>query len=284
MTGAVGLPAAGMIFTIANLLNAIFGDEDEPFEAEAEFRKFLAEAFGVETGLVLAKGLPTLLGVDLSRNIGMGDVVMPIRVLRDDKEGRDLYLEILAAGLGPTIGGLGPQFAEGIQMLMKGDIYRGVEGLTPRFFRDWVRAARLDEQGLTTKAGQVVFQPEEISAWDKAIQAVGFPSTRISERGAAAGAVQAARQTLQDRRGELTRDYVAARRANDRAALAAVQQEVQEFNRKRAAKGEPTIKQRDLINAFRQRERYTKQVNAQGVSLARSERALGAYGAFASVQ
>jgi hypothetical protein len=284
MTGAVGLPAVGSILFIANVLNAIFGDEDEPFEAEAEFRKFLADAFGVEGGLVAAKGLPTLLGVDFSRNIGLGDITTPIRVLRDDKEGRDLYMEVLAAGLGPTIGGLGPQFAEGLQMLMKGDIYRGVEGLTPRFFRDWTRAVRLSEEGLTTKSGQVIFQPEEISAWDKAIQAVGFPSTRISERGAAAGAVQAARKTLQDRRSELTRDYVAARRANDQRAMAAVQREIQEFNRKRLAKGEPTLKPRDLLNAYKQRERYTKQLNPQGVSLARSERALGEYGAFAVVR
>jgi hypothetical protein len=284
MTGAVGLPAAGTIFMIANLLNAIFGDEDEPFDAEAEFRLFLAEAFGVDNALVVAKGLPTLLGVDLSRNLGMGDVAAPIRVLRSDKEGRDLYLEILAAGLGPTIGGLGPQFAEGIQMLMKGDLYRGAEGLTPRFMRDLIRAARLEEQGLTTKTGQVVFTPEEISAWDKAIQAVGFPSTRISERGAAAGAVQEARKFLQDRRSELIKDYVAARRANDTAAMAAVQAEIKAFNEKRQAKKEPTLKPKDLLNAYKQRERYTKQLNEQGVSLSRSERALGAYGAFASVQ
>jgi hypothetical protein len=284
MTGAVGLPAAGTIFMIANLLNAIFGDEDEPFDAEAEFRLFLAEAFGVDNALVVAKGLPTLLGVDLSRNLGMGDVAAPIRVLRSDKEGRDLYLEILAAGLGPTIGGLGPQFVEGIQMLMKGDLYRGAEGLTPRFMRDLIRAARLEEQGLTTKTGQTIFTPEEISAWDKAIQAVGFPSTRISERGAAAGAVQEARKFLQDRRSELIKDYVAARRANDTAAMAAVQAEIKAFNEKRQAKKEPTLKPKDLLNAYKQRERYTKQLNEQGVSLSRSERALGAYGAFASVR
>ena len=284
MTGAVGLPAVGTIMFIANILNAIFGDEDEPFDAETEFRRFLADSLGVEAGVVAAKGLPTLLGVDFSRNIGLGDITAPIRVLRDDKEGRDLYLEILAAGLGPTIGGLGPQFAEGIQMFMKGDIYRGVEGMTPRFFRDWTRAVRLAEQGVTTKSGQVIFQPEEISAWDKAIQAVGFPTTKISERGAAAGAVQRAKQTLQDRRSELTRDYVAARRDNDQRAMAAVQREIQEYNRKRMAKGEPTLKPRDLLNAFKQRERYTRQLNEQGVSLARSERALGAYGAFAAVR
>ena len=284
MTGAVGLPAVGSIMFIANIINAIFGDEDEPFDAETEFRRFIADSFGVETGLVVAKGLPTLLGVDLSRNLGLGDITAPIRILRDDKEGRDLYLEILAAGLGPTIGGLGPQFSDGIQMLMKGDIYRGVEGLTPRFFRDWTRAVRLSEEGLTTKTGQVIFQPEEISAWDVAIQAVGFPSTTIAERGAAAGAVQKARQALQDRRSSLTSAYVEARRENDRDALIEIQREIREYNAKRRAKGEPTLKPRDLLNAYKQRLRYTRQLNEQGVSLARSERALGAYGAFAAVR
>jgi hypothetical protein len=284
MTGAVGLPAVGSIMFIANIINAIFGDEDEPFDAETEFRRFLADSFGVEEGLVLAKGLPTLLGVDLSRNIGLGDITAPIRVLRSDKEGRDLYLEVLAAGLGPTIGGLGPQFTEGIQMLMKGDIYRGVEGLTPRFFRDWTRAVRLSEEGLTTKTGQTIFQPEEISAWDTAIQAVGFPSTKISERGAAAGAVQKAKQTIQDRRSQLTRAFVEARKDNDREAMAEVQREIAEFNRKRLEKREPTLKPRDLLNAYKQRQRYTRDLNPQGVSLARSERAFGEYGAFAAVR
>lgn len=283
MTGAMGLPGIGTAFFIANLLNAAFGDEDEPFEAEAEFRKYLAESFGVEEGMVAAKGLPTLLGIDLSRNVGMGDIAAPIRLLRDDKKGRDLYTEVLMAGLGPTIGGLGPQFAEGISAMANGDYYRGVEGLSPRFVRDMTRALRMSDEGLTTKAGQTVFEPDEIAAWDIALQALGVPSTFVTERQAAVSAVEGAKRTISDRRSELTRAYVQARTNGDSEALSAALEQIREYNAKRRAKREPIIKPQDLLKAYKQRRQYSADVNEQGISLPRRQRALGEYGSFANV-
>ena len=285
MTGAVGLPAVGSIFFIANLVNAVFGDEDEPWDAEVEFRRYIAEAFGVEAGAVVAKGLPMLMGVDLSRNVGLGDIAAPIRVLRaDSKEGRDLYLEVLAATLGPTIGGLGPQFADGIQAFANGDLYRGAEGVTPRFMRDIIRAARLTDEGLTTKSGSTVFKPEDIASWDVALQALGVPSRTLSERSAAVGAVEGAKRDVKGRREELTRAYVKARRSSDQAALARIQADIREFNAARRARDEPQLKVKDLIQSFKNRQQYQQEVNPQGVRLTKAERAFGAYGEFASVR
>ena len=283
MTGAMGLPGIGTAFFIANLLNAAFGDDDEPFEAEAEFRKYLAESSGVEEGMVAAKGLPTLLGIDLSRTVGMGDIAAPIRLLRDDKKGRDLYTEVMMAGLGPTLGGLGPQFAEGISAMAAGDYYRAVEGLSPRFVRDMTRAVRMSDEGLTTKAGQTVFEPDEIASWDVALQALGVPSTFVTERQAAVSAVEGAKRTIADRRTELTRAYVQARTNGDSEALSEVLAQIREYNAKRSAKREPIIKPQDLLKAYKQRRQYSADVNEQGISLPRRQRALGEYGSFANV-
>jgi len=283
MTGATGLPGIGTAFFIANLLNAAFGDDDEPWEAEAEFRKYLAETFGVEEGMIVAKGLPTLLGIDLSRTVGMGDIAAPIRLLRDDKKGRDLYTEVMMAGLGPTLGGLGPQFADGIAALVDGDYYRAVEGLSPRFVRDVTRAIRMSDEGLTTKAGQTVFEPDEIASWDVALQALGVPSTFVTERQAAVSAVEGAKRTIADRRTELTRAYVQARANGDSEALSEVLAQIREYNAKRRAKREPIIKPQDLLKAYKQRRQYSADVNEQGISLPRRQRALGEYGSFANV-
>ena len=283
MTGATGLPAVGTIFFIAKLLGAIFGDDDEPNDPEADFRQMLAEAFGVETGAVVAKGIPAMMGVDLSRVLGAGDITAPVRVLRQDKEGRDLYAEFILAGLGPTIGGLGPQFAEGLKAFGNGDFYRGTEGMLPRALRDVIRAARLADKGLTTKGGQEIFSPEEVNNMDIALQALGVPSMFLTERQAAVGAVEGARTAVKGAKSRLLLDYVEARRSGDADAMQSVRERINEFNQRRIEEGEPVIKYKDMLAAYKQRSQYSKLVNKQGVSLAKADQAYAKYGEFADV-
>jgi len=93
LAGALGLPLAGTACFLANMLNKIFGDPDEPWDAEVEFRNWLADAFGVEAGAVAAKGLPMLAGLDVSRRIGLGSIAAPIQVVRGNKKGHNLSFD-----------------------------------------------------------------------------------------------------------------------------------------------------------------------------------------------
>ena len=96
-------------------------------------------------------------------------------------------------------------------------------------------------------------------------------------------AVEGAKRTIADRRTELTRAYVQARANGDSEALSEVLAQIREYNAKRRAKREPIIKPQDLLKAYKQRRQYSADVNEQGISLPRRQRALGEYGSFANV-
>ena len=282
--GAMGLPFVGSLTFLANVVAAAFGDDDQPFDAEVEMRNWFADILGKDAGAAAAKGIPMLLGADLSNKIGMGSIAAPIRVLRDTKEGRDLYLEALAAMAGPAIGGLGPRFADGFKQMEDGNLLKAAELFTPKFASDVIKAARLTTEGQVTKSGNVSTKPEEISAWDAALSGLGIQPASLTERSAATAAVFDAKEALKKRRGELERNYVKARVDGDSEAMSEIRAQIEEFNAKRRARNEPIIKTADLMNAFRQRKAYDQNRTEEGVSLRRSERALGQYGRFADVQ
>lgn len=282
--GAMGLPFVGSLTFLANVVAAAFGDDDQPFDAEVEMRNWLADILGKDAGAAAAKGIPMLLGADLSNKIGMGSIAAPIRVLRDTKEGRDLYLEALAAMAGPAIGGLGPRFADGFKQLEDGNLLKAAELFTPKFASDVIKAARLTTEGQVTKGGNVSTKPEEISAWDAALSGLGIQPASLTERSAATGAVFDAKEALKNRRGELERKYVKARVDGDSEAMSEIRAQIDDFNAKRRARNEPQIRTVDLMNAYKRRKDYDKNRDEQGVSLTRREKPLGQYGRFADVQ
>lgn len=282
--GAMGLPFVGTLTFVANVVAAAFGDDDQPFDAEVEMRNWFADILGKDAGAIAAKGLPMLLGADLSNKIGMGSIAAPIRVLRDNKEGRDLYLEALAALAGPAIGGLGPRFADGFKHMEDGNLIKAAEMFTPKFASDVIKGARLATEGQVTKGGNVAIKPEEISAWDAALSGLGIQPASLTERSAATAAVFDAKEDLKKRRGELERKYVRARMDGDSEAMSEVRAQIDAFNAKRKERGEPTIRTADLLNAYKQRRNYEKNRTEEGVSLNRREKALAQYGRFADTQ
>ena len=64
-------------------------DDDEPFDPVVEYRNFLTDMFGPEMAAVLAKGLPTLMNVDLSKRVGMGDIGTPLPFMRQGRTGTE---------------------------------------------------------------------------------------------------------------------------------------------------------------------------------------------------
>lgn len=283
MAGALGMPLAGSAVFIANMLNKVFGDDDQPWDAEVAFRNWLADTLGVEEGSVAAKGLPMLAGMDVSQKVGLGSIAAPIQVMRGNKKGRDFWAEVLMAGLGPTLGGLAPQFADGIKLIGQGDTLKGSEKMLPVFLTNFLRAYRESTEGVTTGKGVVSIAPGRIDAWDTTLRSLGITPSVISERGAAVGAVENLKSALKDRSSELQRDWVSARVKGDSEAVASAMEAIDAYNAVRKSKGEPTIKPVDLINAYKQRTTAEKNTNQQGVQLNKKSKGLAEQGRFADV-
>lgn len=280
--GAMGIPLVGTAMFVANLIGQAFGDEDEPFDAEVSFRNWLADALGVEAGAVVAKGLPMLAGIDLSQRIGLGEIAHPIRVLRDDKEGRDFYAEVLMAISGPTIGGLFPKWADGFKFMANGDIMRAGESFTPKFLGDTIKAARIAQDGITTQTGNVSIKSEDISAWDTFATAMGVPTAVSTERNAAVAAVGRARDEIRSRRKEITDQWVEARRKGDSEGMAAAIAARDRYNARRLENGEKPLLMRDMLASYKAKVQNEKNLGPGGVSLPKAERAIGERARFAA--
>ena len=283
LAGALGLPLAGTVIFMANMLNKVFGDDDEPWDAEVAFRNWLADVFGVEAGAVLAKGTPMLAGLDVSRRIGLGSVAYPIQVVRGNKKGRDLYLEMLASAAGPTLGGLAPNMADGVSKMAQGDFLKGAAMMLPNAISAPIKAYQLDEDGIKTAQGVTAIGPDRIDTWDVALQSLGLNPSIVTERSAAVNAVETLKTDLKARAGQLEKAWVNARIKGDQEAVAEAKAEIDAYNEVRRKNGQPVIKPADLINAYRQRKAGEKAMSEQGVRQDKRSKALSDQGRFADV-
>lgn len=292
--GTLGLPGAAMVIVAANAMKDMFGDDDEPWDAEAAYRNFLVDVFGgltddpelarkmgeiVSRGAFRAPGVRDVLPGDISQRVGLGDLFSPVRLSKSDNQGRDQWNEIAAAMWGPAGSIIGSMF-EATRYFSQGDVAKGVELSLPKAARDIMRSYRFGTEGVTTARGNVVMGADNIPVSEIVAQALGFTPARIMEQYEARSAVEGAKQFLNQRRQSLLRSYSEARLANDSDAVAAARAEIAQFNQTRRANGQPLIKNSDMLRAYQERRNYERDL-VNGARLRRSERALGEYGRFA---
>jgi hypothetical protein len=261
--GILGLPGIGTVMFLGNLIAKAFGDDDEPWDAEVALRNYLADEFGKEAGAALSKGLPVMLGADMSQKAGLGDLLNPVPTVRGDKQGKDFAYELLAAGMGPFFGGLVPQMFEAANFFAKGDVIKGTEQLLPKWMADPLRAGRFAEEGITTKRGTVALPSEQIGGWDLVLQAAGVPSARITDSYEARGAAETVKSTLSAKAGEYKKDWLEARRDGDNAKAEEIWQEIKtKTNPARVRNGLEPITKSELLRFERQRgkdeQKYAK--------------------------
>lgn len=262
--GVLGLPGIGLGLTLANIVAKAFGDDDEPWDAEVALRNYLADEFGKEEGAALSKGLPTLVGADLSKKVGLGDLLNPVPTLRDDKKGRDFVLELLAAAAGPAVG-LGLQFGDAANYFAKGDFLKGTEQMLPKWIADPLRAGRFATEGITTKQGTVALDREAISAWDVALQAAGLPAARITDSYEARAAIEGKKSAMAATASEYKKDWLEARRDGDNAKAEEIWQDIKtRTNPARVRNGLEPITKSDLFKFERQQGKTEKKYATVG--------------------
>lgn len=192
LTGTLGLPFATVF---ASLIEKLFGDDDDPFDATAEWRGFLTDVLGKDMGEVAARGLPRALGADISQRAGEASILPFSEFLADKRGWREAAQSAAGSGLGA-----GPSMAvnvlEGGSKLMDGDLLGGLKAALPSFLKNPVEAYRMSEEGyIDTKGNKLPLSPK---ASDILWQLVGFQPAEKAEYGEA-------RQDQAARRGELTR-------------------------------------------------------------------------------
>jgi hypothetical protein len=254
MTTAVGgvaaLPIAAPVALATKLIAAMYPDDDEP-ELLQQWYNGMKDGVGEPIAQMLAKGLPTLAGLDLSGKLGQGDILNPAAFA--DTAGKKVFSKDYWQAVG--FGLLGPSSAlianemQAVGYAKDGAYLKAAESGMPAFLANAVKALRRADEGITTKQGDTLMEPAEFNALATVMKAAGFESAKVSDMYQQRSAYMNAVTARQDARRGLLRDYYEAVRSGDGEKVTAAQEAIAAFNGRQQA---DRIKGSDLQSSMRQ--------------------------------
>ncbi|EOE4702860.1 PLxRFG domain-containing protein [Vibrio cholerae] len=228
-TGALPLWA---ITTAIEAAQEIVGDDDEPFDAETELKRMLAEAFGKENAALIWHGaLPSISG-----RISLNDLW--VRSINRDVDASTAYVEYMKQALGPVLGGIGVSWAQGLADISNDQFARGIERIPPKAIKDVLKTARyINEGGVTTKNGDEIVS--DLTAFELLGQASGFAIGRANLQYNENNAIKNYETFIVKRRQSLMNAYYTAHRLKDGEAMKSVMVKIRKFNQSQYGKRNP---------------------------------------------
>jgi hypothetical protein len=262
--GAIGVP---LVQQFGSLLLKMFGDDDEPENLELTLRRLINDPVMAD---LLINGVPGALGVNLGSKLGMGNVFSILPFTDIDFTSRSGAEKMLVGIMGPSAG-LGLKFADGLGQMASGEYYKGLESMLPSGVANVMKAGRFATEGVTMRNGDVVLKPEEISMFDAAFQAVGLPTTTLTDRQFTQRVVAEFDKFYDKRTTEIKGDYVNASRDGDVNSMADAREEWSKLQESRVKNG---YKRQPLSDLFRAPSAAAKRERniAGGVEFSKSNR------------
>lgn len=169
---------------LGNVIGNAFGDDEEPFDFKYSTHRSLAEAVGEEQAAMIMLGpLDVKTGAGVGQRVSTDLVRLWIPEQYTQAEGRELWQHIVAQALGPVVGGTAGMVFDGYNLAVNDKEYwRAVEQVVPKFLRDPMKAIRYHTEGIRNVSvnRDVMIDKEDITAWQKFLQASGFMPTQIT--------------------------------------------------------------------------------------------------------
>ena len=250
LTGIKGMPFYGATSVIANMINALFGDDEEPFD----FDEFLRDIFG-ET---LFKGFfNQVTNLEIANRAGIATDL----VFRDDPRGvadHGYVLSALVQAFGPA-GSIAVNSGRAMELFRDGEVVRGLETIGPSFYRNFSKGIRYLTEGATTIKGDPIM--EDIGVYNSLTQMIGFSPADLSSQYERTQAAKGFEREILERRQKLLNRYDMANTAGDTDLMAEVQDQIAEFN---AARPSKAITRDTLLRSARAR-RAAEQEAVAGV-------------------
>lgn len=251
--GALGVP---FVSQAASILSSVFGDEDEPDDYEYKLRRMIGNDAVAD---LLLRGVPAALGLEtLGKRLSMENVASPFGPFVEFNLTSRSDAEKMIVGMMGPAAGLALKFVDALGMMSKGDYYKGLEMALPNGIGNAMKSYRFATEGITMRNGDLVMKPEEISMIDAAFQAVGLPTSTITDRQYTQKVVAEFDKFYAQRAGEIKASYVEGSRANDPAAMAEARDDWQKLQESRVRNGYKRQPMSELFRApveARKRER-----------------------------
>lgn len=253
--GTLGLPLMSVTFGVLNAVAAAFGDDDEPWDAETEFRTFLRETLGDGAAEAVLRGpVQAATGVNIAQRVSLNDLWF--RDADRELEGRAWANYLFEQAAGP-LGGIVTNYARGRQLMDDGHLWRGVETMMPKAVKDGMKAIRFQTEGVNTLRGDPVI--EDFGVLETIGQLTGLAPARVAEQFDLNRDITGYADHIENRRRALMDAFAMAVRMGDDEARTQVMEKMTQFSRtypERAITGE------GLRRSLLQRARYSAQ--AQG--------------------
>ena len=251
--GALGVP---FVSQAASILSGIFGDEDEPDDYEYKLRRMIGNDAVAD---LLLRGVPAAIGLEsLGKRLSMENVASPFGPFVEfNLTSRADAAQMIVGMMGPSVG-LGLKFVDALGMMSKGNYYKGLELALPNGIGNAMKGYRFATEGITMRNGDLVMKPEDISMIDAAFQAVGLPTTTITDRQYTQKVVAEFDKFYASRAGEIKAMYVEGSRQSDAAAMAEARDDWQKLQESRVRNGYKRQSMSELFRApaeARKRER-----------------------------
>ena len=247
------MPAGGLI---AYVFSKLFGDDDEP--PEMTFRKMVGNE---DIADMLLYGAPAVAGINGAPYGGWGNSTSILPFVDLDLASRKGVAEAGYALLSGPFGGLTLRAADGIGYIQNGDYWRGLENLMRKGFTNFSKAIREGSEGATSKRGDQLLSPEEISYWNGFQQSLGVTPLSATKRMTASNAMFDTRTDIKAEGASIKKDFLEARRAGDTADMAKARQAWTEHQAKRVRLGFDRQPFSELVKAGdqqRNREKLTR--------------------------
>ncbi|MDY7587613.1 PLxRFG domain-containing protein [Vibrio cholerae] len=256
--GGTGALPLWVITTAIEAAQEILGDDDDPFDAETELKRMLAEAFGKENAALIWHGaLPSISG-----RISLNDLW--VRSINRDVDASTAYVEYMKQALGPVLGGIGVSWAQGLSDISNDQFARGIERIPPKAIKDVLKTARyINEGGVTTKNGDEVVS--DLTAFELLGQASGFAIGRANLQYDENNAIKNYETFIVKRRQSLMNAYYTAYRMKDGEAMKSVMVKIRKFNQSQYGKRNP-ITTESLRQSLKVRARK-RSITQNGVQL-----------------
>ena len=185
LAGASGTPIAmlasnAVTGAIWAGLAAAFGDPDDPWDPKQDFENAVREALGDTAGNVFLKGLPSLIGADISKRVGLGGMA---NVINGEPPpgltGTQKAQWYAGRALGPAFGIVSDSLRAS-DALADGDLGEAVAVSSPKVLKDFIKAYGLSERGAVGGGGNTMIQPEDLSPTSVALQLLGVNPLEVS--------------------------------------------------------------------------------------------------------
>jgi len=215
--GVKGLPFMGLAQVMAQMLHALFGDDDEPYDLHEDLRAFFGE--------LMYKGpVNYLTNLEISNRVGVAQDL----IWRDDPRASDgLVLGAMQKAFGPA-GSYLVNVENAAKMFNEGHTERAIEAVMPSFIRNGLKGTRYMVEGARTLKGDPV--EEDIGAYNSMMQVVGFSPASLSSKYEITSAAKNYEKKVGDRRQRLLNMYDMARTGGDSDLMTEAREDINNFN------------------------------------------------------